>query len=149
MNRIVCLTSVLLLVVSSLRADVKYAPPYVPQASVSGTLHLSGNPAMTAVVQQWVKGFKRVQPKVDVVLHLTGTDTGIAALYTGKAELALMGREPYPIEIQAFEWVFRYKPTQLRIMTGSLDRHVGQVAGPCGCIVNRRNPLTRLTAGPA
>jgi hypothetical protein len=46
---------------------------------------------------------------------MTGSDTGMAGLYTGEADIALLGRPATASELQAFEWVFRRPPTCLRI----------------------------------
>ena len=42
---------------------------------------------------------------------MTGSDTGMAGLYTGEADIALLGRTATASELQAFEWVFRHPPT--------------------------------------
>ena len=114
-----------------------------PAADFSGVLRIAGNPEMTAVVARWSASFQKQHPGVQIETHLTGSDTGMAALYTGKADLALLGRAPTASEIQAFEWVFRYKPAQLEIMTGSLDR-AGQ-SPALVLFVHRDNPLASLT----
>ena len=46
-------------------------------------------------------------------------------------------------EIQAFEWIHRYKPAQIEIMTGSLD-HAGK-SPALVLFVHRDNPLATLT----
>ena len=112
-------------------------------ADLSGVLRVAGNPAMAAVMDRWAAAFQQQHPGVRVQTHLTGSDTGMAALYTGQADLALLGRAPTPSEIQAFEWIFRYKPAQVEIMTGSLD-HPGQSPAPV-LFVHRGNPLAGLT----
>ena len=112
-------------------------------AGPSGILRIAGNPALAAVVARWTASFQEQHPGVRVETRLTGSDTGMAALYTGKADLALLGRAPTPSEIQAFEWIFRSKPAQVEIMTGSLDRP-GQSPAPV-LFVHRDNPLAQLT----
>ena len=110
---------------------------------LAGVLRLAGNPEMTAVVGRWTAAFQKAHPMVRVETHLTGSDTGMAALYTGRTDLALLGRAPTLSEIQAFEWIFHYKPAQVEIMTGSLDR-----AGKSPALVlfvHRDNPLKQLT----
>ncbi|MEO6874890.1 MAG: substrate-binding domain-containing protein [Opitutaceae bacterium] len=109
----------------------------------SGVLRLAGNPAMTSLVARWAEGFQREHPGVRIRTHLTGSDTGMAALYTGQADVALLGRAPTLSELQAFEWIFHYKPAQLEIMTGSLA-HAGQ-SPALVLFVQRDNPLTQLT----
>jgi phosphate transport system substrate-binding protein len=110
---------------------------------LSGVLRIAGNPEMTATVARWSTEFQKQHPGIRVETHLTGSDTGMAALYAGKADVALLGRAPTPAEIQAFEWIFHYKPLQVEIMTGSVDRP-GQSPAPV-CFVHRDNPLANLT----
>ncbi len=111
-------------------------------ADQTATLRIAGDPAVSSVVQYWVEGYQRLHPDVTITTHLSGTDTGMAALYTGTADLTLMGRSPYPIEIQAFEWVFKYKPAQIPVMSGSLDRDGASPA--LVLVVNSGNPLVSL-----
>ena len=110
---------------------------------LSGVLRLAGNPELGAVVKSWSEQFQKRHPAVRIETHLTGSDTGMAALYTGKADLALLGRTPTAAEIQAFEWIFHYKPAQVEILTGSLDR-AGKSPAPV-LFVHRDNPLSGLT----
>ena len=117
--------------------------PVAAALGATDVLRVSGNPEMAGLVGRWSAEFQRAHPGVRVEAHLTGTDTGLAALYTGKADLALLGRAPTPSETQAFEWIFRYKPAQVEVATGSLDR-----AGKSPALVlfvHRDNPLTLLT----
>ncbi|HKB91738.1 MAG TPA: substrate-binding domain-containing protein [Opitutaceae bacterium] len=137
-----------LLIYLSLVAESAYAatepwPQYQPTQTTSGVVRLSGNSEMKALVLRWTSGFQKYHPSVRFETHLTGTDTGMAALYTSKADLALLGRAPTANEIQAFEWVFRYKPAQVEVMTGSLNQ-----AGKSPALVvfvHHDNPLKRLT----
>ena len=117
------------------------APPL--HAELTGVIRIAGNPELASRVTYWTNGFQRQHPAVRVKAHLTGSDTGMAALYTGKADLALLGRSPTPIEIQAFEWVYRYQPTQIEVLTGSLD-HPGR-SPALVVFVHRDNPLRSLT----
>jgi phosphate transport system substrate-binding protein len=133
----------LVVTASLVGAAAESSPNAQPVPPVTDVLRIWGNPEMSALVARWSAGFRLQHPGVRVESHLTGSDTGMAALYTGKADLALLGRTPTLSEIQAFEWIFRYKPAQVEIMTGSLDR-----AGKSPALVlfvHRDNPLARLT----
>ncbi len=110
---------------------------------LSGLLRVAGNPETAVVVSHWAEAFQRIHPQVKIETHLTGSDTGMAALYTGKADLALLGRAPTPSEIQAFEWIFHYQPAQVEVLTGSVDQ-----AGKSPALVlfvQRDNPLAQLS----
>ncbi|MDI1319912.1 MAG: substrate-binding domain-containing protein [bacterium] len=113
------------------------------EATASRVLRLSGNPEMTSLVARWSAAFEKSHRNTRVETHLTGSDTGMAALYTGQADLALLGRSPTLSEIQAFEWIHHYKPAQVEIMTGSLD-HAGK-SPALVLFVHRDNPLAMLT----
>ncbi len=119
-------------------------PPVDPTAgAAAATLSLAGSPALREVANRWIAGFARLQPGVTVEVHFTGSDTGMAELYTGRADVVLLGREPTASEIQAFEWVYRYRPAMVEILTGSLDR-----AGRSPALVvfvHRDNPLARIS----
>lgn len=112
-------------------------------AESTGVLRIAGNPELATRVAFWADAFHRQHPGVRVETHLTGSDTGMAALYTGKADIALLGRDPTLVEIQAFEWIYHYKPTQQKILTGSLDRPGRSPA--LVVFVHRDNPLRSLT----
>ncbi len=105
-------------------------------------IRIWGDPAMTGVARCWARKFHADHPRVRVELHLSGSDTGMAGLYTGKADVALLGREATAGEIKAFEWIYRRPPTAVRILGGSLDRRGESPA--LVAFVNRRNPLTRI-----
>ena len=113
------------------------------QAELTGTLRIAGNPELDSRVAHWAAAFQRQHPGLKVETHLTGSDTAMAALYTGKADLALLGRTPTLIEIQAFEWIHRYKPAQMEILTGSLD-HPGR-SPALSVLVHPDNPIRGLT----
>lgn len=118
-------------------------PPPIPAPSDTRVIRIAGNAELAPVVARWTELFHRGHPDVRIESHLTGSDTAMAALYTGRADLALLGRTPTPSEIQGFEWVHRYKPPQVELLTGSLARP-GQ--SPALVIfVHRDNPLRALS----
>jgi phosphate transport system substrate-binding protein len=101
---------------------------YHPAQPVSGTIRIWGHGAydrkrdfIGALVSAWERGFQQYEPGVRFDNHLVGTAAAIGALYTGRGDLALMGREIWPPEIAAFEEVFGYPPTGLDVVTGSFD----------------------------
>ncbi len=123
--------------------DPDSLPQYQPEQTVSGTIRIWGNDQMLAVVKHWQKGFQRYQPNVSFEINLRGTGTAMAGLYTGSADLALMGRASTSKEIMAFEWVFKDKPVGIEVATGSLN-----ALGKSPALVvflHKDNPLSRLT----
>ncbi len=127
-------------------------PPYHPARAVSGTLRIWGHGAydrkrdfIGALVRAWERGFQRYQPGVRFENHLVGTAAAIGSLYTGRGDLALMGREIWPPEIAAFKEVFGYPPTGLDVVTGSLDVRNRDYA--LVVFVHKGNPIKGLTLG--
>lgn len=118
-------------------------PAYQPEQKISGTLRSWGNDRMQALMTRWEEGFRKHHPGVRFETTLQGTGTGMAGLYTGVADLALMGRPASSTESMAFEWVFRYKPLGVQVSTGSLAVP-GKSYAPV-VFVHKDNPLSRLT----
>ena len=135
-SRTATLVLLLAAVVPGFRAD-DAAPQRAP------VLRLAGNAQLGGLVDRWETGFRQLHPDVAIETHLTGSDTGMAALYTGRADIALLGREPTASEIQAFEWIHRHRPTQIEVATGSLDRPGRSPA--VVVFVQRDNPIRSLT----
>jgi phosphate transport system substrate-binding protein len=135
--------AVLALAVHCSRAQEASLPRYQPGQNVSGTLRVWGNEAMRAVVTRWQVGFRKYHPNVIIATNHIGSDVAVAGLYTDSADIALLGREPTASEIQAFEWIFRYRPSRVEIMNGSLDAP-GKSPAPV-VFVHKDNPLSKLT----
>jgi phosphate transport system substrate-binding protein len=144
------ISAALALGVSSRAQSLDLPPPYRPRASVSGTIRIWGHGAydrkrdfIGALVRAWERGFRRFEPRVRFENHLVGTAAAIGSLYTGRGDLALMGREIWPPEIAAFKEVYGYPPTGLDVVTGSLDVRNRDYA--LVVFVNRDNPIKGLT----
>jgi phosphate transport system substrate-binding protein len=117
-------------------------PPYQARTDISGVIRVWGNPEMMPLLARWEAGFRRPHPQVRFESHLMGSDVGMAGLYTGKADIALLGRDAAASEVKAFEWIYRYKPGRVEIANG------GMSAGHSPALVayvHRDNPLARLT----
>jgi phosphate transport system substrate-binding protein len=129
---------------------VDLPPPYHPTRTVSGTIRIWGHGAydrkrdfIGALVRAWERGFQRYEPGVRFRNHLVGTAAAIGSLYTGRGDLALMGREIWPPEVAAFKEVFGYPPTGVDVVTGSLDVHNRDYA--LVVFVHKGNPIKGLT----
>ena len=118
-------------------------PPVVPAPSASGVIRLWGNAALAPVVARWQASFQRSFPPARLEPHLTGSDVAMSALATGAADLALLGREPTAAEVKAFEWIYRWRPMRLEVLTGSLATPGRSPA--LVVFVHRDNPLAGLT----
>jgi phosphate transport system substrate-binding protein len=114
-----------------------------PARTESGTIRVWSNDAMRPVVARWQKGFSRHHRGVTIVATPIGTDVAMAGLYTGRADIALMGREATASEVQAFEWIYRFKPARVEIMNGSLA--APEKSPALVVFVHPDNPLSKLT----
>jgi phosphate transport system substrate-binding protein len=102
---------------------------------------------MASIVQAWEESFRRHHPEVQFENRLMGTDTAMAGLYGGVADLALLGRESNTTENDGFLHSLQYKPLQLHLMTGSLDAANDSFAPLF--FVQKANPLEQLTLAQA
>ena len=114
-----------------------------PESPISGTIRVWGSNEMAGVLHNWEQGFRSHQPQVQFEDHLYGTASSIAGLYTGVADISLLGRDIWPIEKTAFESVFHHQPTGIQIATGSYD--IPKAAYALVVYVNKANPLSQMT----
>lgn len=117
--------------------------PYAAAAPVSGTIRLWGNPYIPELVQAWQEGFQRHHPEVRFQTRLKGTEAAMAGLYADIADVVFIGREPYAPEIRAFEDWFGYKPTGVKITSGSYATPHKTFA--LMVYVHKDNPLTSIS----
>lgn len=141
-QRFLCLATLAAMAVVHARAQQRNSP-HNDSENVSGLIRIWGDDRMQTLLKYWEEGFRKEQPGVRFETKLLGTGTGMAGLYAGVADLALMGRESTPSEAMAFEWVFRYRPLGIQVATGSVN-----VPGKTFAVtlfVNKVNPLSQLT----
>jgi phosphate transport system substrate-binding protein len=102
-----------------------------------------GHDYIESLVIKWETGFRRTHPEVQFDNELHGTASAIGSLYTGTGDIAIMGREIWPVEVEAFEDVRHYAPLGVDVVTGSLDIRNKDFA--LVVFVNRANPLAHLS----
>ncbi|MBX3749949.1 MAG: substrate-binding domain-containing protein [Opitutaceae bacterium] len=122
-------------------------PPIRSHAAVTQVIRLRGSASLRPLVEEWAAAFMQENPEVRVEAAMDGSDVGMAALYTGQADLALLGREAAAQELKAFEWIFRYRPAHVEILTGGTDQPGSAPA--LVFYVHRDNPLTQLSLAQA
>ena len=115
--------------------------PYQPQQPVTGTIRSRGNNYTIALMKLWEEGFLKHHPTVRFETTLNGSETAIAGLYSGVADLGFLGREIYQPENEAFEEWFGYKPVGIEVTTGSYDNPHKTFA----IVVNKENPLNEIS----
>lgn len=107
------------------------------------TLRIWGPPSMAAVVSRWASGFHRLHPEVTVEPRLMGSDTSIPGLYSGRADIALLGRRDDETDDNGFSRPKGYRFTRFELTSGSLETE-GQ-SPALAVLVSRDNPVSKLT----
>ena len=102
-----------------------------------------GHDYIESLVIKWEAGFRKTHPDVQFDNELHGTASAIGSLYTGTGDIAIMGREIWPVEVEAFKDVHHYPPLGIDVVTGSLDIRNKDFA--LVVFVNRANPLSHLS----
>ncbi len=120
-------------------------PGYLAPKQVSGTIHICGSPQMRDLLKLYEQGFAKVQPAVHFENDLKSTLTAVSGVYTGRADIGLLGREIWPAEVQAFEAIEGYAPTVIDIATGSFD--VPKATFALMIFVPMSNPIASLSTG--
>jgi phosphate transport system substrate-binding protein len=129
---------------AALAQDASYAlMPAPPPRPIPGTLRIAGTRAIEPLLLDWLRALTRQQPQLRTQVSMRGSDVGMAGLYTGTADLALIGRDSTPAEDKAFEWIYRYRLSRVEIATGSLDQP-GMSPAPV-FFVHPDNPIRVLT----
>ena len=119
------------------------ADRYQPAQTISGTIRIWGDEYMSGVVESWRKGFQKFHPQAKFETRLMGTATAMPSIYTGVADLALIGRETNTTDNDGFLHVLQYRPLRFELMTGSLDVP-GKSYAPA-IFVQKENPISKLT----
>ena len=123
-------------------------PSYQPEQTVSGTIRIWGHGSpkhdfMGRLMKYWEEGFRKYQPGVRFEIRMYGTASAIGALYTGTADMTILGEEIHAPAVAAFEKVMHYPPLGIEIATGSLDVRNFDYAHVF--FVHKDNPVSRLT----
>jgi phosphate transport system substrate-binding protein len=120
------------------------AAAYEPQQQVSGDIRIWGSPQDRDLVKLWEGGFRKHQPQVHVVAKLHGSESAMAGIYTGVAEIAFVGRElRLPTDNMAFQWVKLYRPTTVEVANAGFK--ASRPAAGLAVFVHPDNPIAGLT----
>jgi phosphate transport system substrate-binding protein len=123
-------------------------PHYQPQQNVAGVIRIWGhgspkNNFVGRLIKSWEQGFRKFQPAVQIENKMYGTASAIGALYTGVADMTILGEEIHAPAAAAFERVMHYPPLGIEIATGSLDVRNFDYAHVF--FVHMDNPLSKMT----
>ena len=150
MIKVVVFSVALLSLCAQIKASDPLADNYVKQSELNGTIRIWGHGAfghradfIETLVVAWEKQFQSYYPHVKFENHLDGTAAAIGSLSTNVGDLALMGREIWPYEIEAFKEIYGYPPTSIDVLTGSVATRNRDFA--IALFTHKSNPLQKLT----
>jgi phosphate transport system substrate-binding protein len=135
--------ALLLTLAMSASAQSAELTEYQPVHAVTGTIRIWGSPQMGDLLRLYEQGFAQLQPAVRFDNDLKSTITAVAGVYTGRAEIGLLGREIWPTEVQAFASVAGHAPMAIDVATGSFD--VPKATFALMVFVPKANPVTNLS----
>jgi phosphate transport system substrate-binding protein len=138
-----CVLAACLVASQCFAQEVANADHYQPAQTISGTIRIWGDECMSGVVDSWEQGFQKFQPLAKFETQLMGTATAMPSIYTGVADLALIGRETNTTDNDGFLHVLQYRPLRFELMTGSLD--VPGKSYALAIFVHKDNPISKLT----
>ena len=124
-------------------AGISIALALLSASTAPQRIRIWGPPAMTGIVERWAEAYSRIHPNVSFKLVMKGSDTAIPGLYSGRADIALMGRMNDAVDDNGFSRPMGYPLTRLAITSGS-------VASPgksdaLAILVHEDNPLSALS----
>src|ERR1700680_3285461 len=109
------------IILAAVLACTAMGAPSQPQQQVSGDIRVWGSPEDRGLVALWEEGFRKHHPRARVVAPLYGSESALAGIYTGVAEIAFIGRElRLPTDNMAFQWVKLYRPTTVEVANAGL-----------------------------
>jgi len=106
-------------------------------------LNIVGADIMDEIVLGWVKIYRKQYPRLSLTEDLRASGAGAPGLVSGKGDLAPVGREMFPAEMQSFVDKYGYKPLAIRVATGSAGS-LGKTAASV-ILVDKDNPIDCLS----
>ena len=82
--------------------------PYQRGSDVSGTLSVAGSDTMKPLTESWSAKLRQLYPGLSIKVESKGSETGLAALLEGKAQIAAMSRRMTQDEVVEFKREFGY-----------------------------------------
>lgn len=102
-----------------------------------------GYSGLSSQLLRWESAYQEIHPQIRFENHLHSPATVMAGLYNGVADVALMGREIWPVETMAYRWVYQQPAFGVVVATAGLNGP-GQLFTPV-IIVNAKNPITSIS----
>ncbi len=105
--------------------------------------NIVGADVMDEMTLGWARMMRKAYPRLSVTMEARASGSGGPALTNGIAHAAPVGRELLPAEEAAFVAKFGYKPTAIRVATGSAGS-LGKTAASI-VMVDKDNPVACLS----
>src|SRR5260370_36386023 len=96
-------------------------PVYEGNNDQFSEIRIWGNETMLQMLTAWELGIHEHQRGLRFADVLPSGAAAVGALYTGVADLGLMGHHSWPMEILAFNEVYGYDPLEITVATGAYD----------------------------
>ena len=104
----------------------------VPRTAIPHVIRVWGYSGLSsAQLLRWEEGYRELHPEIRFSNELHGASVVMAGLYNGVADLALMGREIWPVDTMAYHWVYQQQPFGVIVATAGLHAP-GQLFTPRG-----------------
>jgi phosphate transport system substrate-binding protein len=114
-----------------------------PEAPSTQVIRVWAYNGLSAQLLRWESEYSKLHPEVRFDNQLHGAAAVMAGLYDGVADVALMGREIWPVETMAYQWVYQQQPFGVIVATAGLHAP-GQLFTPV-VLVNAKNPLASIS----
>jgi phosphate transport system substrate-binding protein len=114
-----------------------------PSQQDAHLIRVWGYSGLSPLLLRWEPAYQKSHPDIRFENNLHSPATVMAGLYNGVADIALMGREIWPVDTMAYRWVFQQQPFGVAVATAGLNAP-GQSFTPV-VIVNAKNPLAAIS----
>lgn len=108
--------------------------PYQRGNDVTGILSVAGSDTMKPLTESWSAKLLQMYPGLSIKVESRGSETGLAMLLEGKAQIAAMSRRMTQEEVVEFKREFGYEPTEIPIAVDAL-----------AIFVHKDNPIEGLS----
>lgn len=98
---------------------------------------------MRPLVMRWESAFERGHAGVHFENTFHGAAAISAGLYDGVADIAVMGREWWPVDNMAFHWVYQYAPFAVDVVAAGAT--APRASFTPVVIVNAANPMQKIS----
>jgi phosphate transport system substrate-binding protein len=119
------------------------AQPTSPEITNAQVIRVWCYNGLSGQLLSWESEYRKIHPEVRFENQFHGAAAIMAGLYNGVADFALMGREIWPVETMAYQWVYQRQPFGVVVATAGLHAP-GQLFTPV-VVVNSENPLASIS----